>query len=93
MFPGIQRKPDIGDRAYKQPKATGAAIKAVHAFLDAREKDGKVWTSKDLQVATGIHRQNVDRTLRARSVAERLANWKRWPAQKGQPWRMQPSDF
>jgi hypothetical protein len=94
MFPGIQRKLDIGDRTYKRPKAGDGfkAIKEVHAFLDAREKDGKEWTSKDLETVTGIHRVNVGRTLKAKGVVERLSRWKR-VAESGKPWRMQPADF
>jgi hypothetical protein len=59
MFPGVRRKPDIGDRAQKaRTWGDGAkAIKAAHAFLDAREADGKPWTSKESPGGAGIHQK------------------------------------
>jgi hypothetical protein len=59
MFPGVRRKPDIGDRAQKAKTwGDGAkAIKAARAFLDAREADGKPWTSKESPGGAGIHQK------------------------------------
>ena len=71
MFPGVRRKPDIGDRAQKAKTwGDGAkAIKAAHAFLDAREADGKPWTSKESPGGAGIHQANMNRTLKQRGIA------------------------
>ena len=57
--PGSDANRTLGTgRRKRRPWGDGAkAIKAARAFLDAREADGKPWTSKESPGGAGIHQK------------------------------------